>query len=511
MEVPDLLAHAVARRPRKTCVRVASRALSFAEVSDRADRFAEFLRSRGIGPGDRVAVLAYNEIEYLEVRVGTLRAGAVHVPLNFRLSAPELGRIVEDCDPALLVVGPRLYPAARAAADRPMVFLAAADPEIPAGVLRYEDAIAAAAPAAAPAEFPADRLAMISYTSGTTGQPKGAMLTHGALHAAMISLGQEIGARPDGVYLAAMPMFHIGAQLGHAFTYLGGTCRQLVRFDPADAAAALSSGEITHAQLVPSMIRDVLARWPANAPSRLRRVLYGAAPMPPGLLRRAIETWGCEFVNGYGSTEALGVCVLPPEDHQPERAPGLLKSIGRSAVGMRMRVVTEDGKDAGPGEIGEIACRGPNLMSGYWRQPEATAECFRDGWFRTGDLAYRDAEGYHYLVDRLNDKIVSGGENVYPTEVENVLLEHADVRDVAVVGTPDPYWGEIVTAAVVPLAGAAPGAEDLKQHCRGRIAGYKIPKRIRFVSELARSPTGKVLRREIRRQWPGDGTGKVRD
>ncbi|WP_051791254.1 class I adenylate-forming enzyme family protein [Amycolatopsis jejuensis] len=499
MEVPDLLTHAVARYPQKVCVTAAGRSSTFARTSENADRFAAFLHSQGIGSGARVALLAYNELEYLQVRVGTLRAGAVHVPLNFRLSAPELARIIDDCDPALIVVGPNLHEVARRASPRPMVFLGT----------ETDDVLAATSPMETPRLFPADELAMITYTSGTTGQPKGAMLTHGALHASMLSQGQEIDARPDAVYLTSMPMFHIGSQLVHAFTYLGGTCRQLVKFDPAEATALLASGEITHAQLVPSMIRDIVARWPDNAKSRLRRVLYGAAPMPPSLVRQAIDTWGCDFVNGYGSTEALGVCALPPEDHRPEEAPELLKSIGRSAVGMQLRVVKTDGKDTAPGEIGEIVCRGPNVMSGYWRQPEATAAVLRDGWFHTGDLAYRDADGYHYLVDRLNDKIVSGGENVYPTEVENLLLEHADVRDAAVVGTPDPYWGEVVTAAVVPRDGASLDAADLKDHCRGRIAGYKIPKRFHFVSELARSPTGKLLRREIRRQWPGAGESRT--
>ncbi len=490
-EVPDLLGLGVRRHPERTCVVVDDRALTFAQVDDRAARLAGHLAARGVGPGARVALLSFNEPEFVELRVGTQRAGAILVPLNYRLAAAELAAILDDCRPDLLVLGPGLEELAR---------------DLPApAVLRlgaeYEAALGTAAPAPVPPSLPGDAIGLMSYTSGTTGRPKGVMLSNAALHATTVAMGHEIGSHADATFLASTPLFHIGHTVGFSFTYLGATTRQLRKFEVDAFVELLRDGAFTHAQLVPAMIHAILERAPDVRPTRLRRVLYGAAPMPPELARRVIEHWGCELVNGYGSTEAMGICMLSPAEHDPVGAPELLASVGRASAGMTARVVDDAGAEVGPGVVGEIVARGPNVMSGYWDNPEATADALRDGWMHTGDLGYRDAAGYLYLVDRRNDKIVTGGENVYPSEVEHVLGAHPEVLEAAVIGVPDEHWGEAVVAVVVVRDRAAISEDALREHCRASLAGYKVPKAIRFADEVPRTATGKLLRRELRAAW----------
>jgi acyl-CoA synthetase (AMP-forming)/AMP-acid ligase II len=498
--VPDLLGLGVRRYPDRPCVVVDDRSSSFAAVSDRAGRFAAHLAAAGIGPGARVALLALNEAEFIELRVGTQRAGASLVPLNYRLAAAELEAILDDCEPDLLILGPDLDGLAAGLTAPAVLHLG------PGG--SYEAALAAVdTPVPLPAALDPDAIGLMSYTSGTTGRPKGVMLSNAALHATTLAMGHEIGAHPDGVYLASTPLFHIGHTVGFAFTYLGATSRHLRKFDVAAFTDLLGRGAFTHTQLVPAMFAAILEQAPGVPAPALQRILYGAAPMPPELAVRIIEAWGCELVNGFGSTEAMGVSMLSPAEHDPIARPGLLASVGRASAGMTARVVDDEGRDVLPGEVGEIIAKGPNVMSGYWRNPQATEEALRDGWMHLGDLGYRDAEGYLYLVDRRNDKIVTGGENVYPSEVEHVLLEHPAVHEAAVVGVPDDRWGEAVSAVVVLRGGANATAADLSAHCRERLAGYKVPKAIRFADAVPRTATGKLLRRELREQWARDTAG----
>jgi long-chain acyl-CoA synthetase len=225
--------------------------------------------------------------------------------------------------------------------------------------------------------------------------------------------------------------------------------------------------------------------------------------MPPSLLRQALDTWGCEFVNGYGSTESTGISALAPHEHDPERLPHLLGSVGRSFALSVPRLADEDGNDTPQGEIGEVLARSAAMMSGYWRQPDATAEALRGGFMHTGDLAYRDEDGYLYLVDRRHDKIVTGGENVYPSEIENAISSHPAVHEVGVIGVPHRTWGEAVSAVIVLREGATASEAEILSHCRAQLAGYKVPKHVRFeIADLPRTPTGKLLRRELRRAWP---------
>lgn len=483
--VPDLLGGALPRFPDKLAVDAAEGRLTFAEVSDRAARLAGLLTQRGIGPGRRVALLALNDLEYLEIRVGVQRAGAILVPLNYRLSDAELTGILADADVDLLIVG-------RGLEGLPAPWV------LKLGDGTYEAAIADAPAQPVPAGFDPEAIAQLAYTSGTTARPKGVMLSNRSVHAGTVAMGHELGSTSDATFLVCAPLFHVGSEVPFSCTMLGATLVQVPKFDVEAVLAALDRTQATHCQMVPTMIRMVLDAWGDRGVSSLRRILYGAAPMPPALLREALEVLGCEFVNGYGSTEAMGISFLTPAEHDPR----LLASVGRSSMLSRAIVADEDGAEVPAGEVGEVLARGPSLMSGYWRNPEATAEALRGGWMHTGDMAYRDADGYLYLVDRRNDKIVTGGENVFPSEVEHVLTQHPSVAEAAVVGVADPLWGEAVAAVVVARDGTTPDPEALLAHCRASLAGYKVPKLLRVDAEpLPRTATGKLLRRELRRTW----------
>jgi long-chain acyl-CoA synthetase len=500
--VPDLIGHATRRFPDKVAVDLGGTTLTFAEVSDRASRFAAVLHSRGITEGRRVATLMLNELEWLEIRVGAQRAGAILVPLNYRLSDAELAMMVEDCEPDLLVVSPEFEELARRLPCPAIMRIGAPRSDGPESYDASLEAVSALRP---PSGFLPENICHISYTSGTTGRPKGVMLSNRAIHAGTIAMGHELGAHPNAIFLAVTPLFHIGSQVGCSCTYLGGTLVLSKRFDAGECIETLQRTRATHIQLVPAMVRMVLDQWQQGTPSALERILYGAAPMPPSLLREALDAWGCEFVNGYGSTESTGISALAPHEHDPDRLPHLLGSVGRSFALSVPRLVDENDEDVPQGEIGEVAARSPAMMSGYWRNPDATREVVRDGFMHTGDLGYRDEDGYLYLVDRRNDKIVTGGENVYPSEVENVIITHPAVREVGVIGVPDRTWGEAVSAVVVLHESASASPDQIVAHCREQLTSYKVPKQIRFeADELPRTPTGKLLRRELRRTWPDD-------
>jgi acyl-CoA synthetase (AMP-forming)/AMP-acid ligase II len=502
--VPDLIAHASLRYPARPCVVTAGQTLTFAEVSDRSSRLANLLFARGIAGGARVALLAENVAEFIEIRVGAQRAGSILVPLNYRLSIPELQQMIDDCAPELLIVDPECRETAERLSGPPLLWLG------PGG--SYEHSLAASSTTWSAGPLRADAIGLISYTSGTTGEPKGVMLSNWSLHATMLACGAEIGASPDGTYLASTPMFHLGAQVGLAFTYLGGCHAQLRKFSSQAFLGLVEQAAVTHTQLVPTMVKDVIGHSPAK-PGALQRILYGAAPMPPALAAQVAGMWECELVNGYGSTEIMLVSSLSPDEHRLDN-PGILASVGRSAVGMRSCVVEtgvvdaeaaasvadadEVDVEASVGVVGEVVASGPTAMSGYWRKPEASAAVMSRGWVRTGDLGYRDDDGYLYLVDRKSDKIITGGENVFPSEVESVIRQIEGVDEVAVVGVPDDHWGQRVVAVVVPRPGADLAADDIIARTRRHVAGYKSPKDVIFVSALPRSATGKILRRVLR-------------
>jgi acyl-CoA synthetase (AMP-forming)/AMP-acid ligase II len=499
LEVPDLLSNAVKRFPDTPCVIEGDRTLTFREVDERADRVAVALKEQGIGKGQRVALLALNELEYLEIHLGVSRAGAVLVPLNYRFAVPELSFIMKDSQPDLLIHGPGFEgAAARLECERVWHFGGEGVGQA------YEDVLARTEPERALRLQDASAANSILYTSGTTGRPKGAIISHGALWARLNMFGLEAGMAHGDVFVQGLPMFHIAAHLAYAFTYRGVPLVLIKTFDPALVLAEIARHQGTHVLLVPTMINMVAndESLPEHDLSSLQMVLYGASPISPGVLRRAMSALKCDFLQFFGMTETAGSTLLRTHDHDPDGRPELLPSAGTDALSMETRIVDLDDRDVPPGEVGEILTRGPCVMDGYWNSPGATAEALRGGWMHTGDMGYRSEEGYLFVTDRLKDMVISGGENVYPREVEDALYEHPAVLEAAVIGIPHEEWGEAVHALVVPRPGEQVDKDDLLRHCRERLAGYKVPKSVQFVDELPKNATGKVLKRVLReQQW----------
>jgi acyl-CoA synthetase (AMP-forming)/AMP-acid ligase II len=490
MKAPDLLWAGLRRAPEKPCSVEGERVRTFAEADRRADALAAALRSQGVRPGDRVALLAQNELEYIEVQAGVARAGAALVPLNVRITARELSYIIDDARPSVLIAGPGLTETA-AALGVTVWPLDAAHP-LAAGGSESE-----LSDALAPAQ--------VLYTSGTTGRPKGAVISHGALQARYNAAGIEAGVRADHVFLQPLPMFHIAGTLGNAFTYAGATHVSVRRFEPAAFLALIGRHGVTHTVVVPAVL-NALVHDPAVAGaelSTLQVTLYGGAPIAPELLRTAARALPCGFGQFYGMTEIFIATILGPDDHDPALGPERLASAGRDVVGLQVRVVDQDGAPATTGQVGEIVARGPAVMDGYWNAPQASGEALRGGWMHTGDLGYISADGYLHVVDRLGDMVISGGENVYPREVEDVLFECPGVIDAAVIGIPSERWGEAVHALLIPAAGHELREAEVIAFCRERLAGYKVPKTIELVDGFPRNAAGKVLKRSLRSERAG--------
>jgi acyl-CoA synthetase (AMP-forming)/AMP-acid ligase II len=489
----DLVAGPAVRRGDVVAVVGNGRRLTFAEVDDRIGRVGGVLRGVGLTAGDRVALLADNELEYVEIQGACLRSGFALVPLNTRLAEPELRFILEDCGPGIVITG-------RNHGERGRKL--AADLGIP-NVLElgddggtYDEALAGAAadPAADPPE--PELPATILYTSGTTGRPKGAVVDRLGFTARVLINAVELQVRQDDVHLACLPMFHIAAFLAYAHVVNGAAVVMLQEFEPAEALAAMESERVTTTVLVPTTIGMLLDSPAVDAHdlSALRLIIYGGSAIEPAPLRRAIARFGCDMHQQYGMTETGGQTILRPADHDPADEEKLA-SAGTEAVGLQVRVVDDGDRPVPQGDVGEIVCRGPSVMREYWNRPDATADAMRDGWMHTGDMGYRDRRGYLHITDRRNDMVITGGENVYPREVEAVLAEHPDVGEVAVLGLPDPRWGQIVTAVLVD---PRVGDEELAAWARERLASYKVPRRWIHLAELPRNVTGKVLKHRLR-------------
>jgi acyl-CoA synthetase (AMP-forming)/AMP-acid ligase II len=489
MRYLDLVRGAAAHRPDATAVVGAGRRLTFADVDRRTARLGAALGHLGLVAGDRVALLAANEPEWLELQAACLRFGFALVPLNTRLADRELLFILGDCQPRVLVGG-------RTQAAR--VSTLAAEAGI-AHVLdfagSYETVVASGEPDPDPEPEDPDLIALILYTSGTTGLPKGAMIDRAAFTARVLVNCAELQTVPGDRHLAALPMFHIAAFLAYCHTVVGATAVMLPEFTPAEFQSTAIGERVTTTVLVPTMISMLQANG-GPPPPALRLIVYGGSSISAPALAAALDHFGCGMLQQYGMTESGASTILRPADHDPADAERL-SSAGTEAVSFEVRVVDDDGRPLPRGEVGEIVCRAPSVMSGYWNRPDATAEALRGGWMHTGDVGYRDARGYLHVTDRRNDLIISGGENVYPREVEEVLLAHPKVSDVAVVGTRDPVWGEVVTAVVVQ---PAPPDDELEHWVRGRLAGYKLPRRWVRVDALPRNATGKVLKHVLRRE-----------
>jgi long-chain acyl-CoA synthetase len=491
LRVADVVREHARLRPRHPAIRYDGRDLTYADLDDRSSRLAQALRALGVGVGSRVAYLDRTGPEVVELLFAAAKLGAVAVPLNWRLAAPELEAVLQDARPEVIIAGAGF-------AD----VVAGHDPIVVGE--DYEALLDAAAPVDPEVAAAADDVVLQLYTSGTTAVPKGVLTTHRNLAAAAeTSPYWEFDA--DSVSLTPLPMFHIGG-IGWAFLGLwnGATTVLIGDFDAEAVLDVLERQRVTNAVLVPTMLQRLTAVPGAvdRDYSALRSVAYGASPITTPVLKEALLTFRCSFYGIYGLTESTGgVVQLDPADHATEGPrERLLRSAGRPLPWVELRVVDPaTGEDRPAGETGEVWLRAPNVMRGYFERPAETAAALTaDGWLRTGDGGYLDEDGYLFLTDRVKDMIVSGGENVYPIEVEEVLARHPTVAEVAVVGVPDGRWGETVKAFVVLRPGREPSPEELVAFARERLAGYKLPRAFEFVEDLPRTASGKVLKRALR-------------
>jgi long-chain acyl-CoA synthetase len=494
-------------RPDAVALVVDDRSISFAELDARSSQAAQAFRTAGVGFGDRVAYVEKNGAEFFEVVCGLAKLGAVGVPVNWRLAPPEMLHVIDDAQARIVVVGSEFFGHLEAVEDRlttvsTIVAIGAHD-RWPA----YEAWLAGH-----PAEDPGvttgpDDIAFLMYTSGTTGLPKGVMLTNGNYLCKATGIAQQWRFTADSVSLAVMPMFHMaGSGWVLVGLYEGATTVVLRDVDPSAILDSIVRHRITNLLLVPAVIQMVLGTPEVeNADfSSVRAIVYGASPITDDVLVRGLERFKCEFLQVYGLTETTG-SVTQLDEHDPLGRPQLLRSCGKPYPWVELRIVDDDGREVLVGTVGEVWTRSAQNMLGYWNNPGATAATVTDdGWLKTGDAGYIDSDGYVYLHDRKKDMIVSGGENVYPIEVENVLMTHPTVEDVAIIGVPDERWGEAVKAIVVPAAGTSPTEAELIAYARERLAGFKLPKSVDFAEVLPRNPSGKLLKRKLREpHWQG--------
>lgn len=506
------LSRAAQQCAHRPAVRFGERCRSYGELAERVARLAAVLRRLGVQPGDRVGMLALNSDRYLEFYFATWWAGAVINPVNIRWSAAEIAYSLEDCDTRTLLVDRAfagLLPDLRQRAPALAQVVFADDGPAPAGLLDYETLLQDAAPMEDACDG-GDALAAVFYTGGTTGVPKGVMLSHTNLWSSIITRMAHLHAEPGSVIAHVAPLFHLasgGRLIGHVV--VGGLSVILPGFKAGEVIDCIEQHGIREITLVPSMIQMMLED-PGFRPERLRslqRINYGASPISDALLDRALELLPqVGFSQAYGQTEsALYITINPPESHVgAARLAGLHRSVGRAVYSVEVRIVDTHGHEVPRGTAGEIVVRGPNVMLGYWNKPEATQEALRGGWLHTGDGGIMDAKGFVTIVDRLKDMIVTGGENVYSAEVENAVSQHPAVAACAAIGIPSAQWGETVHVAVVLHVGAELTLDELRRHCREHIAGYKCPRSLSLHERLPLSAVGKVMKTELRRPyWEG--------
>ncbi len=480
--------------------------LTFSELNGRANRIANTLLDHGVSKGDRVGIMMMNSAEFFESYFAVAKIGGVVVPLNWRLVADELEFILKDSGCTVLLYGDEFVGLAEdlhSRGDKTDIvhWLHSQPGDLPAFAGHYEALRDAASDVEPPIGAVDDDLLYIMYTSGTTGLPKGVVHTHTTTIWALVTILATADMHDGDVYLAALPMFHVGSLTPITLNVYSGTTSVVMReFDPVRAWELIQEEKITTALLVPAMLNFMI-----QVPnlddfdfSTIRWIQSGASPLPVSLIEQYLAK-GIDVQQVYGLTESCGpACLITGED-----AVRKIGSTGRGFFHTDIRVVTEDGSDASQDEQGEVWVRGKHIMKEYWNRPDATAETItQDGWLRTGDVATVDDEGYVYIQDRIKDMIISGGENVYPAEIENVILSHPDVAEVAVIGQPSEKWGESPFAIVVSK-NAALTQDDILAHCDGKLARFKLPKGATFIDVIPRNPNGKVLKRLLREQFPG--------
>ena len=512
-DVAGIVRRHAADRPDRTALVMDDRRVSWRELGDRSAQVANALVAAGVGPQDRIAFCDKNSLEYFEVTFGAAMANAVVVALNWRLAPPEMEGVLNDAGAKVLIVGPDFHD-----------HVAAIEPNLTSVTrivalgdhprwIGFEEWVGAQ-PTTDPhvSTQPSD-VCMQLYTSGTTGLPKGVMITNAAFMALVANVSPEWDVDADSVSIVCMPLFHIGG-CGWSMVclYAGGSAVVVREFVPNEILDILVAHGITNALFVPAMLQ-VLPMVPGAGErdySSLRSINYGASPITTAALVTAMKTFRCNFRQLYGMTETSGVITcLPPADHDPDGPrEHLLRSAGRPYPFVGLRIVDlERGRDCATGEVGEVVMRAAHNMAGYWNKADETAKTIEpDGWLHTGDAGYVDDDGFLFLTDRVKDMIVSGGENVYPTEVENALALHPALAEVGVIGVPHDRWGETVKAVVVLRDGQTATAPELMAFAKERLAGYKCPTSIDFVDVLPRNPSGKILKKDLRAPyWAGVG------
>lgn len=509
----DPLIAQVQALPNKIATDFNGRTQTYSAFWQDVQRVGAALAKSGIKRQDRIAYVGLNSELYLQLFFACALTGRLLVPVNWRLAQPEIAYILKDCEASLAFVDPEFLGVVTGVQGQcPNL----QDIKVLSGDNPDFENFTAWRDGCAPEDLPAERaqpddVLVQMYTSGTTGFPKGALLTHRSLLAA-ISKGKLIDCEWSNwsdteVSLMAMPCFHVGGTVwGFQTLSNGGTCVILDKPDIAQIIQMISQKAITKMFAVPAVLLTIL-NHPLSAEAdftSMQEVYYGASPIPPATLKRAIDAFDCNFIQYYGMTETSGsITYLPPEDHDINGTPRMA-SCGKPFPGVELKVLGDDGAEVPAGSVGEIMIKTNSIMKGYWNREDDTKSAFDGDWYRSGDAGYVDKDGYLYLFDRVKDMIVSGAENIYPAEVENALMDHPSVQDVAVIGVPDDKWGEAVKAIVVarePVEAAA-----LLTFARTKIAGYKVPKSIDFVDDLPRNPSGKVLKKELRKPyWPQDG------
>ncbi|QNE30891.1 fatty acid--CoA ligase [Sphingomonas sp. NBWT7] len=495
----EALARHAVERPDQVALRFEDRVTDYATFDAHASQIANGLIAMGMRKGDRIAYLGKNSDWAVELALGVARAGMILVPVIWRLAPAEVNSILADSGAEILFVEPafeRLFPV-------PTVIV------LDNGFAQWRDAQSAVPPAVSVDE---DDVVLQLYTSGTTGAPKGVMLSHAnGIRQRQAQLDAQVDwllANPGDATIIAMPYGHIGG-VGVALGAVNSGQELIIHaeYDAGAVMDAIAAHRVRRLFLVPAAIGLMLQHPKAATAdfSSIETLSYGASPIPLPLLQQAVARIGCGFVQVYGMTETWGsIVALPPEDHLPGRE-HKMTAAGKALPGVELRILDEDGNDVPPGTIGEVAIRSPNNTRGYWNKPEETAKALiGDGWLRTGDAGILDEEGYLFIQDRIKDMIITGAENVYPAEVESAIYGHPAVADVAVIGVPDPKWGEAVKAMVVLHPGAEADAVAIIGHARERIAGFKCPKSVDFIDALPRNPSGKILRRTLREPfWAG--------
>ena len=530
MNTTELLIIAEAIVPDRTAMIFDGREFTYAQISQRVNRLANALAELGVTPGDRVATMQVNSHRSIELYFAAAQLDAVYVPINFRAKSDELHQMLRLAEPSCLFIGER-YLELLGEEDlfgMPRERVIIMDAGTSTGLTSYEHLLRAASPEQLHfAEAEDHDTTVIMFTSGTTSAPKGVMLTHDSF--ASYILATVMPADPDieETNLVTVPYYHIaGLQAALTAVYAGRTQVIMRQFDPVQWMELVQGHRANRAMLVPTMLKQLMdhSEFSEFDLSSLNVITYGAAPMPLEVIREAIGRFpGASFINAFGQTEtASTITMLPPEDHLLEGSPKeietklrRLTSIGKPLEDVEVEIVDDDGHPTRVGETGEIVARGPRMMAGYWQEEAATQETLRSGWVYTGDLGYKDQDGYIYLAGRSKDFIKRGGEMVSPEEVEQVLLSHPLIGDAAVIGVPDLEWGEEIRALVVRASNRAPEGsgesavateQDIIEYCRDRLAGFKRPRSVVFVDELPRNVMGKVLKRDLREDYgfPGE-------